>query len=88
MVEEHDALLLINAKRRVLDLRIDFELHDLAELSDIEVIADVETEEKLANYALSFDYFVVDAFDDYCQQSRMLETEVLVFNLALGFTMR
>jgi hypothetical protein len=85
LVEEHYPLFLRQPLRRLLDLSINLELHDLLQLADVEVITDMKSEEKLADNSLSVDHLSADALNDDSEQGRVLEAEIFEFDFPLGF---
>ena len=63
----------------------DLELHDFAQLSDVQVVADVESVEELAEQSLLVDHFAVDTFDHDAEKSGVFKAEVFILDLALSY---
>ena len=88
LVEEDHAFFSRQSLDRVRYFAIDLELHNFTQLTDSDVIRDMEAEKETANYSLALNHLLIDAFDDYSKQLWVLEFEILVFDLALSYTIK
>ena len=86
LVEEDDLLFRCESLQRICDLHVYLELDDFAQLADHYVIADMETEEELAEDALVLNDLIVDRLNHDCKHGWMLKAEVLklYFPLSCG----
>ena len=84
LIEEYYLVLRSQPWQRVRYLHIDLELDDLAQLTNRDIIWNVEAEEKLPKQLLFVDDLSVDWLDDDGQHGRVLEPEVFKLNLPLG----
>jgi len=67
-----------------MDLGVYLELHNLRELTNCQVIGNVEPEEKLANKTLIVDYLRTYRLYYDCEQRGVLELKVFILYFPLG----
>ena len=84
VVEEEHFLLLLQLEVVILDLGVNFELYDLLQLRDAQVVRNVEPVEKFADYVLVLYDFGVDALYNNSKQRRIFESEILVLDFSLS----
>lgn len=68
---------------RIIDLSVHFELQNLLQIFDSQVLRNVESVVQIFEVPLLLSNAVIDALDDYGEEAWMLKAEVLILNLAL-----
>ena len=84
LVEEYDFVFCADLVHGHFNAAIQFEFHNFRQVSDCQILRHMEAIIQILKLALIVDHLEVDGLDDHCEQGRMLEPVVLVFDLALN----
>ena len=84
MIEEHHSFFRSESFHWILYFDVDFELHYFLQLTDVDVVANVESEEETANESLCINDFSVYRFYDNSKHRGMLKPKVFKLYLPLS----
>ena len=85
LIEEYDLLFSSKSAQWVRNLYIHFEFYDLTELSNRNVVRDMEAEEEFSQQLLFVDNLCINRFDNDGEHWWMFETEIFELNFSLGY---
>ena len=85
LIEEYDLLFSSKSAQWVRNLYIHFEFDDLTELSNRNIVRDMEAEEEFSQQLLFVDNLCINRFDNDGEHWWMFETEIFKLNFSLGY---
>ena len=85
LIEEYDLLFSSKSAQWVRNLYIHFEFDDLTELSNRNIVRDMEAEEEFSQQLLFVDHLCVNRFDNDGEHWWMFETEIFELNFSLSY---